>query len=213
MSLEEGAKDTILQMMQAVITRPEPVVIIDCRAQADLLLRESFDSLSIFDYAKHNDAEFVISLFPSNDNESLKNLGEIIRWAANKAQFVVVRNPAVAKALMFDESPMRGTLLNKFGAVELVMPHVTEFSLKVLEETERRYGRAIAFSEFARGVEDMGAGAKMIVPMEFAWVLGNMDGQYTRYSSLLVPEEYQVKPRASNGVKAQKPREEINVSL
>lgn len=213
LSLEDGAKDTILQMMQAVITRPEPVVIIDCRAQADLLIRESFDSLSISDYAKHNDAEFVISLFPSNDDESLNNLGAIIKWAANKAQFVVVRNPALAKALIYDESQMKGTLLNKLGAVEVIIPHVTEFSLKVLEETERRAGRAIPFIEFARGFGDMGAGAKMIVPMEFAWVLGSMDAQYSKYSSLLVPEEYQLKQRTSNAVKAQKPNEEFNLSL
>ena len=51
-SLEGGAKDAILRLMARALDRPEAVILVDCRAQADLLIREAFDSLGIFQRAR-----------------------------------------------------------------------------------------------------------------------------------------------------------------
>jgi len=183
-SLENGAKDAILRLMARAMERPEPVILIDCRAQADLLIRESFDSLGVFDRAKQAGCQFVVSLFPSDDNESLKNLADIARWGAGKASFVIVRNPAKARAHIFDASPMRASLIEKLNAKEIRIPEITSTSLQALEKLEREQRRAFTFGEFANGVE----GVDALITGEFAFLLGQMARQYTKIALVLLPE-------------------------
>ena len=183
-SLEDGAKDAILRLLASAMNRPEPVILVDCRAQADLLIREAFDSLGIFNRAKEAGCQFVRSLFPSDDNESLKNLGEIARWGAGRANFIIVRNPTKAKAHIFDASPMRTSLLSKLDAREIKIPEVTTTSIQALERLERDQKRAFTFGEFADGIP----GVDPLVTGEFAFLLSRMARQYIDLAAVLLPQ-------------------------
>jgi hypothetical protein len=208
-NLEDGSKDQLLKMMADVLARPEPVILIDSRAQADLLIREAFTSLGIFDRCKSQGAEFVISLFPSDDNESLTNLAEIVRWGAGKAQFLIVRNPAKAKAHIFDQSAMRPTLIEKLGAKEIAISEVTSTSLQALERLERETKRAWSFGEFANGIERVDP----LITGEFAYLLGQMSRQYTAIASVLLPPEELPKVPKIRAPKAESKTPDLDLSL
>ena len=202
-SLEDGAKDAILRLMASAMNRPEPVILIDCRAQADLIIRQAFDSLGIFDRAREAGCQFVLSLFPSDDNESLRNLGEIARWGAGRANFIIVRNPTKAKAHIFDASPMRTSLITKLDACEIKIPEVTTTSIQALERLERDQKRAFTFGEFADGIP----GVDPLVTGEFAFLLSRMARQYIDLAAVLLPQSELAKvPRPkSTKLPAEKP--------
>ena len=182
-SLEGGAKDAILRLMARALERPEPVILIDCRAQADLLIREAFDSLGIFQRARGAGCRVVISLFPSDDNESLRNLAEIARWGAGRANFVIVRNPAKARAHIFEGSPMRASLISKMEAREIQIPEITTTSIQALERLEREQKRALPFGDFADGVQ----GVDPLITGEFAFLLSRMAANTPRLRAYCCP--------------------------
>jgi hypothetical protein len=182
-SLEDGATDAMLGLVKDALSRPEPVILIDCRAQADALIMEAFNSLSIFQRAAQDGAEFIISLFPSDDNESLANLAEIAKWGYGQAQFLIIRNPTKSKARIFDVSPLKGTLIEKLGARELSIPSVTPTTLGILEKEEREARRAISFSEFAEGYP----GVDALCTGEIAYLLSRMARQYCEVAGMLLP--------------------------
>ncbi len=182
-SLEDGATDAILGLIKDALARPEPVVLIDSRAQADALIMQAFNSLSIFQRAERDGAEFIISLFPSDDNESLANLAEIAKWGYGHASYLIIRNPAKSKARIFDASPLKSTLIEKLHAREITIPSVTPTTLGILEKVERDTKRAISFAEFAAGFQ----GVDALCTGEIAYLLSEMAKQYCEVSGLLLP--------------------------
>lgn len=207
-SLETEPKNAILRMMKSVMKRPEGVVVIDCRAQADEIIRMSFNSLSIFEYARLNEAEFVVSVFPSDDNKSLKNLGDIVLWGAQDAQFVIVNNPKCSMAQIFNQSNMRKSLVAELGAVELFIPEMTRDSLLELERKEREVGRAMSFLE-AESRTDIDA----IYRLEYGIFLSDMRSQYSKIASVLLPDSEMDKVIVANSPKKAKERKPLNVTL
>jgi len=186
-SLEDGATDAILGLIKDALGRPEPVILIDSRAQADALIMEAFKSLSIFERATVDGTEFVISLFPSDDNESLQNLSEIVKWGYRhpNVSFLIVRNPTKAKARIFDSSGLKATLTDKLAVKEIRIPSVTATSLGVLEKLERDLKRAIPFGEFAIGV----AGVDQLCTGEISYLLNQMACEYMRVAEVLLPAD------------------------
>ena len=208
-SLERDPKDAVIRMMSQAIARPEPIILIDCRAQADLLIRESFNTLGIFNYAKNASAEFVVSLFPSDDNESMSNLADITRWGAGKAQFVIVRNPAKSIAETFETSSMRKTLLSQLGAKEIQLPEVTATSLQTLERIQRNSKSIYTFAEFACGLD----GIDPLITGEFAYLLSQMAKQYSTIASVLIPETELCKIVKSKSSKTTAPIDFLDLGL
>jgi hypothetical protein len=209
-SLEGGAKDAILRLMARALERPETVILIDCRAQADLLIREAFDSLGIFQRARGAGCRVVISLFPSDDNESLRNLAEIARWGAGRANFIIVRNPAKARAHIFDGSPMRESLISKLEAKEIQIPEITTTSIQALERLEREQKRALPFGDFADGVQ----GVDPLITGEFAFLLSRMARQYTEIAGVLLPESELPKvPKPTTAKRKEETTNPLDLSL
>lgn len=199
-SLEDGPKDAILSLVKSALGRPESVILIDSRAQADALIMEAFESLSVFERAAQDQTEFLISLFPSDDNESLQNLAQIAKWGAGQAGFLIVRNPAKSKARMFDQSPLKSTLVDKLDAKEITIPSVTATTLEVLEKLERSERRSISFSEFAEGVSSIDP----LCTGEVAYLLSQMARQYALVAELLLPTDQLDKVPVLDAPKAKK---------
>lgn len=207
-SLEDGAKDAVLGLIKDAINRPEAVILIDSRAQADALIIQAFEALNIFQRVNEAGARFVVSLFPSDDNESLNNLAQIAKWAYQHARFLVVRNPAKARARSFDVSPLK-TTLETLGSRTITIPDVTQTTLQLLEKCEKEAGRAIPFSEFAAGYP----GADPICTGEIAYLLGQMSRQYCAIADLLLPESELPKVPQPEAPKSVKPNKELDFSL
>lgn len=207
-SLAIEPKNAISRMMKAVMKRQEEVIVIDCRAQADDIITMSFNDLSIFEYARLNEAEVVISIFPSDDNGSLKNLGAIVQWGAQDAQFVIVNNPTCSMAQIFNQSNMRTTLIQDLGAVELFVPEMTRDSLLELECKERELERAISFIE-AESREDIDA----IYRLEYGMFLSGMRAQYSKIASVLLPPTALAKATVATTAKKAKEKKQVNVTL
>jgi hypothetical protein len=181
----EGPNEAILQMFAEVFQDSTPVFVIDTRAQADQLLLNAFGQLRVLERAERADARIVLSLFPSDDNESLANFQQIVRHTHDQADYVVVRNPACSRGTMFQDSTMRDTILANLGGVELTVPVVTNVTIQTLEQVERRERRTISFSEFAAGIQ----GVDPLITGEMQFLLGSMALQFNRVAARLLPDE------------------------
>lgn len=206
---EDESREQVSAMIQDALNRPEPVVFIDCKAQSDDLMMTSFDSLSLFEYAREADAEFVLSLFPSDDNTSMSNLGDIVQWGyQGGARFVIVYNPTKSKGILFDNSPMQQSLLS-VGAKEIHVPALMPTTIRELEKRETEKGRGITFGEFASGIKGV---PKTLLTSDMICLLRKMSKQYASIADVLLPaSELCNVPEPK--VEATEFRKTLNVSL
>jgi hypothetical protein len=179
----EGSLDTFAELISGVFAANEPVVVIDTRAQADQLVLEALSHFRVFERAEEVGARVVLSLFPSDDRESLLNLQVIVRQTARKADYLLVRNKARAKAKAFNQSDLRKTLLEKLGAVEIRVNGLSAYTIAALEQAEKRLNRGIGFAEFAGEMPKENA----TLTGEMATLLHDMSLQFYAIAKRLVP--------------------------
>ena len=208
-NLDDGSKDVLLGVFFEVFQSSEPVIVIDTRAQADRLILEAFTQLRIFERAEEENSRFVISLFPTDDNESMENLRSIIQWGARKADYVIIRNKIRARSIMFDQSSMQRTLIDKLDAKEINIPSITTTSIQALEKVEREERKSIGFNEFASGWK----GVDPLITGEYAYLLGQMASQYNEISSFLLPETELGKVVKCKSTSALKTIEKLDLSI
>ena len=208
-NLDEGSKDVMLGMFAEIFQSTEPIIVIDTRAQADRLILEAFNHLRILERAEGENVRFVISLFPTDDNESMENLKSIIQWGSRRVDYVIIRNKVRARSIMFDQSQMRSTLVEKLEAKEINVPSITTTSIQTLEKVEREEKRAIGFNEFASGWK----GVDPLITGEYAYLLGQMASQYNEIAKILLPETELGKVVKSKSTNALKTLEELDLSI
>ncbi len=208
-NLDHGAKDALLSVFSEAFKRPEPVVMMDTRAQSDHLMLEAILELKVFERAQQIGARFVYTLFPSDDNESLQNLAQIIKISAGKVDYVIARNPAKAKGRIYDQAPLKVTLMEKLKAKEIQIPTMTSTTQQILEKEERIRQRGISFSEFAEGTLELDP----LVTGEMAYLLGRMATQYNNMAELLIPESQIDKIPKFQHSKSKELIEDLDLSL
>lgn len=182
---DEDSKSTLLGLFRNVTRSDTPVHVIDCRAQADGLIVQAFESLQMLESLATQGIRFTFFLFPSEDTESMNNLMDLFYFAGDRVDYVVVHNPAKVRTNLFKKSALE-TELKKFGAKELTLPVVTSITLLAVKRAEAKAGRKLSFAEVAT---PGAAHLELMLAGEMQWAMQQMFRQYDEVAGLLLPPQ------------------------
>lgn len=205
---EHESKTALLSLFRRVLKDTAPVHIIDTRAQADALILGAIEELQVLDVCAEQNVRLTFFLFPTDDTESMTNLGKLFFYAGDRVDYVIVENPAKARGDLFKGSQLEKQL-REFGAKSVTLPAITPTTLLAIEKAEATAKRGLSFAELshveAKHLERLLAG-------EIQWAMQRMFTQYQTIAELLLPTEFipKEKPTAKNEKTKIAPQPQLN---
>ena len=112
---EHESKTALLSLFRRVLKDTAPVHVIDTRAQADALILSALEELQILDVCADEGVRLTFVLFPTDDTESMNNVGKLFLYAGDRVDYVIVHNPLKARGDLFKGSALEKQLL-AYGA-------------------------------------------------------------------------------------------------
>jgi hypothetical protein len=125
---EHESKTALLSLFRRVLKDTAPVHVIDTRAQADALIMAALEELQVLDVCAEQDVRLTFFLFPTDDTESMTNVGRMFLYAGDRVDYVIVHNPAKARGDLFKGSSLEQQLA-EFGAKAITLPTITPTTL------------------------------------------------------------------------------------
>ena len=128
--------------------QPAPVIALDFPAQAtDFLLGEfeKSDALAVLDEIR---MRLTVPLFLVDDAAALESLAKVVKAFGDRADYVLVKNPARGPYTRSDASPLIGRL-REAGAPTIELPAITQAARDGIQVAERKAGRSLPLSEVA----------------------------------------------------------------
>ena len=142
-------------------------------------------------------------LFPTDDTESMTNVGRLFLYAGDRVDYVVVHNPVKARGDLFRGSGLEKQL-NEFRAEAVTLPAVTPTTLLAMEKAETIAKRGLSFAELSH-VE---AGhLERLLAGEIQWAMQKMFRQYDAIAHLLLPTELASRQHSPSAAAASPARE------
>jgi len=182
---EHESKTALLALFRRVLKDTAAVHVIDTRAQADALILSALDELQVLDVCAEQNIRLTFFLFPTDETESMNNVGRLFLYAGDRVDYVIVHNPAKARGDLFKGSPLE-TQLIEFGAKSIILPQITPTTLLAIEKAEAQTRRALSFAE----VSQVEAGhLERLLAGEVQWAMQKVFRQYDALADLLVPTE------------------------
>jgi hypothetical protein len=182
---DQESKSAMLSLFRRVLKDTASVHIIDTRAQADALILGALEELQVLDVCAEQSVRLTFFLFPTDDTESMTNVGKIFFYAGDRVDYVIVNNPAKARGDLFKDSQLEKQLI-EFGAKSITLPSVTPTTLLAIEKAEVLAKRGLSFAELSR-VE---AGhLERLLAGEIQWAMQKMFRQYDAIAELLLPSD------------------------
>lgn len=191
------AKEAFAAIFRSVMRDSIPIHVVDCRAQADQLFINAINEFDFLTLCKSHGICVTISLFPSDELESLTNMQALVKATAGEVNFVIVENKARNDTRLFSDSSFEKFLMSH-GAKKIRMPVIMPSTMLAMEKVENHERRGIPFAEFAT------VGRSLLDPImagELGMALANMYRQYDSIAELLLPPEFakKVKTDVSEG--------------
>lgn len=191
------AKEAFASIFRSVMRDSFPVHVVDCRAQADQLFINAIKEFDFLALCKSHDIRVTLSLFPSDELESLTNMQALVKATIGEVNYVIVENKARNDTRLFSNSSFEKFLLSH-GAKKIRMPVIMPSTMLAMEKVESLQKRGISFAEFAT------VGTGLLDPImagELGMALANMYRQYDSIAELLLPPEFakKVKTDISEG--------------
>jgi hypothetical protein len=183
---EHESKTALLSLFRRVLKDSTPVHIIDTRAQADALILGAIEELQVLDVCAEQNVRLTFFLFPTDDTESMTNLGRLFFYAGDRVDYVIVDNPAKARGDLFKGSPLEKQL-REFGAKSVTLPSITPTTLLAIEKAEATTKRGLSFAELSH-VETQHL--ERLLAGEIQWALRRMFYQYDDIVDLLLPTDF-----------------------
>jgi hypothetical protein len=124
-------------------------------------------------------------LFPTDDTESMNNVGKLFLYGGDGVDYVIVHNPAKARGDLFKNSQLEKRLLD-YGAKTITLPMLTPTTLLAAEKAEAIAKRGLSFAELSR--TEAGHMERLLAG-EIQWAMQKMFRQYAAIADLLLPTE------------------------
>lgn len=174
---EHESKTALLSLFRRVLKDTAPVHVIDTRAQADALILGALEELQVLEVCADEGVRLTFFLFPTDDTESMNNVGRLFLYAGDRVDYVIVHNPVKARGDLFKGSALEKQLL-AYGAKAITLPAITPTTLLAMEKAEAAAKRGLSFAELshaeARYLERLLAG-------EIQWAMQKMFRQDRRH--------------------------------
>jgi len=122
-------------------------------------------------------------LFPTDDTESMTNVGRLLLYAGDRVDYVIVHNPAKSRGDLFKGSPLERQFI-EFGAKAITLPTVTPTTLLAAEKAESIAKRGLSFAELSHPEAQH---LERILAGEIQWAMQKMFRQYDAIADLLLP--------------------------
>jgi hypothetical protein len=188
----QESKTALLSLFRRVLKDTAPVHIVDTRAQADALITSALEELQVLDVCAEQGVRMTFLLFPTDDTESMMNLGRLFLYAGDRVDYVIVENPAKARGDLFKGSQLEKQLQD-FGSKTITLPTVTPTTLLAIEKAEAIAGRGLSFAELS--VVEAGHLERLLAG-EIQWAMQKMFRQYDAVANLLLPTDLVPKEKA-----------------
>ena len=182
---EHESKTALLTLFRRVLKDTAPVHVIDTRAQADALIVTALEELDLFTVCDEQGIRLTFFLFPTDDTESMTNVGRLFHFAGDRVDYLVVHNPAKARGDLFQGSHLEAQLI-EFGARAITLPRLTPTTLLAMEKAEDLAKRGLSFAELSR--VDLGHLERLLAG-EIQWAMQKMFHQYDAVADLLLPTD------------------------
>jgi hypothetical protein len=182
---QQESKTALLSLFRRVLKDTAPVHVIDTRAQADALILGALEELQVLEVCAEQGVRLTFFLFPTDDTESMTNVGQLFLHAGDRVDYVIVRNPAKARGDLFRGSQLEKEL-TAFGARSITLPALTSTTLLAAEKAESVAKRGLSFAELSR--VDPGH-LEQLLAGEIQWAMARMFRQYDAVADLLLPTE------------------------
>ncbi len=183
----------MLSLFRRVLKDAAPVHIIDTRAQADALILTALEELQVLDICAEQGVRLTFFLFPTDDTESMTNVGKLFLYGGDSVDYVIVHNPAKARGDLFKNSQLEKRLLD-YGAKAVALPMITPTTLLAAEKAEAIAKRGLSFAELSR--TETGHMERLLAG-EIQWAMQKMFRQYDAIADLLLPTEFIPKEKAA----------------
>jgi hypothetical protein len=190
---EQESKAELLSLFRRVLKDAAPVHIIDTRAQADALILTALEELQVLDICAEQGVRLTFFLFPTDDTESMTNVGKLFLYGGDSVDYVIVHNPAKARGDLFKGSQLEKRLLD-YGARTVTLPMLTPTTLLAAEKAEAIAKRGLSFAELSR--TEAGHMERLLAG-EIQWAMQKMFRQYDAIADLLLPTELLPKEKAT----------------
>ena len=194
------AKGELLRVFSRALQSPEPVHVIDSRAQADRLIIEAMSSLQLLELAKSLDVMIVFWVIPYDDDEHTRNLVDLIEFAEDQVSWLVVQNPTKAPCRNYVGHGIQRAL-RKLGAREITLPGISSPTMVTLERHCLKLGRELPLAQAALDVS-----LPALNRAELQAFLGQTYLQLDGVASQLLPpgEVAKIKPAAATPSRTRK---------
>ena len=195
---EHESKTTLLSLFRRVLKDAAPVHVIDTRAQADALILGALEELQVLDVCAEQGVRLTFFLFPTDDTESMTNVGRLFLYAGDRVDYVVVHNPVKARGDLFRGSGLEKQL-NEFKAEALTLPAVTPTTLLAMEKAEAIANRGLSFAELSH---PEAGHLERLLAGEIQWAIQKMFRQYDAIAHQLLPTELVSQQHSAPGAAA-----------
>jgi len=179
----QESKTALLTLFRRVLKDTAPVHVIDTRAQADALIVTALEELQVLDICAEQGVRLTFFLFPTDDTESMTNVGRLLLYAGDRVDYVIVHNPAKSRGDLFKGSPLERQFI-EFGAKAITLPTVTPTTLLAAEKAESIAKRGLSFAELSHPEAQH---LERILAGEIQWAMQKMFRQYDAIADLLLP--------------------------
>ena len=205
---EHESKTALLSLFRRVLKDTAPVHIVDTRAQADALILGAIEELQVLDVCAEQGVRMTFLLFPTDDTESMNNVGRIFLYAGDRVDYVIVNNPMKARGDPFNGSQLAKQLA-EFGAKSITLPAITPTTLLAIEKAEATAKRGLSFAELSR---TEAGHLERLLTGEIQWAMQRMFRQYDAIADLLLPTEFVPKEKlpADNETVKSEPQPQLN---
>ena len=161
----------------------------------------------MLDVCAEQGVRLTFFLFPTDDTESMMNVGKLFLYAGDRVDYVIVHNPAKARGDLFKGSQLQKQLA-EFGAKSITLPAITPTTLLAMEKAEAIAKRGLSFAELSH-VE--AAHLERLLAGEIQWAMHKLFCQYNAIADLLLPTEFI--PKEKPATTKEKPKAEPQPQL
>ena len=190
---EHESKAALLSLFRRVLKDTAPVHVIDTRAQADALILSAMEKLQLLELCAEQGVRLTFFLFPTDDVDSMSNVGQIFLFAGDRVDYVIVHNPIKVRGELFRGSGLEKQL-RAFGAKEITLSAITPPTRLAMEKAETIAKCGLSFAEQSHleaGHLDRMFGG------ELQWAMREMFHQYDEIAHLLLPTDLIPEKRAA----------------
>jgi hypothetical protein len=164
-----------------------PLALADFPAQATGFLLDALESLSVLDVFDERETRLTVLMFGSDDPTAMMSMAKTYLALGDRADYLLVKNPARFRSKKFDESAIADVFKRK-GVPVLELPAITDTTLSEMERASEEAEKHLTFTEAAKlkSISD-------ICRFEIEYFINRMLTQCEDAARVLVPDPALIK--------------------